>query len=112
MTYRIVFHWSEVNDETGVPTHLVAPLRHHEVMMVGTNGPTIRCAALQTNAQTGKVGCSIHGRHPSVCKSVAVGSDQCLRARQKHGLAALNATDIALAYESSNPPALAHALQD
>ena len=107
MTYRIAFHWSEVNDETGVPSHLVEPFRRHEVIMIGTMGPNIRCTALKTDEATGHLGCSIHGRHPSVCRSVDVGSDQCMRARAKHGLSELAASDIAHAYEGPNPPAVA-----
>lgn len=107
MTYRIVFHWSEVNDETGVPSRLVEPFRRHEVIMLGTVGPSVRCVALETDPATGQLGCSIHGRHPSVCKSVSVGSDQCTRARQKHGMPELNANEIAHAYDGVNPPAVA-----
>lgn len=91
MTYRIAFHWSEVNDETGVPSLLVEPFRRHEVIMIGTQGPDVRCTALKKDDTTGHLGCSIHGRHPSVCRSVDVGSDQCVRARAKHGLPVLNA---------------------
>ena len=103
MTYRIAFHWSEVNDETGVPAHLVEPFRRHEVIMIGTQGPDIRCIALKTDDVTGHSKCSIHGRHPSVCRSVEVGSDQCMRARQKHGLSELDLNTVALTYEEYNP---------
>lgn len=107
MTYRIAFHWSEVNDETGVPSHLVQPFRRHEVIMIGTQGPDVRCTALKSDPATGHLGCSIHGRHPSVCRSVDVGSDQCVRARAKHGLPVLDAGDVAHAYDGPNPPATA-----
>ena len=104
-TYRIAFHWLEVDDATGVPSALVQPLRHHEVIMLGTYGPDVQCAALTVDASTGYTGCSIHGRHPSVCRSVDVGSDRCMRARDKHGLPVLTPHAIAHAYKSSNPPA-------
>ena len=107
MTYRIAFHWSEVNDKIGVPSHLVEPFRRHEVIMIGTQGPDIRCTALKTDDVTGHLKCSIHGRHPSVCRSVDVGSDQCMRAREKHGLPELDSNTIAHAYDGSNPPAVA-----
>ncbi len=93
MTYRIAFHWSEVNDDTGVPSRLVEPFRRHEVIMIGTQGPDVRCTALKKDDTTGHLG-----------------SDQCVRARAKHGLPVLNAAEIVHAYEGPNPPAVAQSV--
>jgi len=85
-TYRIAFHWSECGDnQNQVPFELTQSWRRHEVIMLGTEGPDVHCIALKEH-QNGSTECSIHGRHPSVCRDVNIGSDQCQRARVKHGL--------------------------
>ena len=84
-----------------VPVELTKPLRTHEVVMIGTEGPVSQCIALTPS------GCSIHGRHPSVCRQVNVGDEQCQRAREQHGFARLTNTEIQQAYLGENPPAIA-----
>lgn len=89
-TYRVAFHWSEADDAPGgqVPLALTAALRTHERMMQGSDGASPRCIALD-----GEVGqrtaCRIHPLRPTPCRAVNPGDDQCVRARQKHGLPAL-----------------------
>ena len=106
MSYHIAFHWSETTAFEGglVPVALTEPLRIHEVAMRGTNASSVRCIALAgtpgVDAQ-----CSIHGAHPSCCREVAVGGDQCQRARLKHGLPPVAVNEVVAAYASSNPPA-------
>lgn len=85
-TYRVAFHWSETTPLGAVPAPLTKPLRKHEVIMIGTEHQPVRCVALSDQGR-----CTIHGRHPSVCQEVQPGSDQCQRARAKHGLAAWSA---------------------
>ncbi len=107
MSYRVAFHWSETTACEGgrVPVTLTEPLRLHEVAMRGTNARSIRCTAL-----AGTLGvdaqCSIHGAHPSCCREVAVGGDQCQRARAQHGLPPVAAIEVVQAYACANPPAV------
>lgn len=107
-TYRIAFHWSEVEPMGSVPSHMVIPLRSHEVMMRGTEtgaGPCVALTSLTIDGVDNAIGCSIHGRHPSVCRDVEIGSDQCQRARARHGLPMLTTMDVAQAYASDHAPA-------
>jgi Fe-S-cluster containining protein len=85
--YRVAFHWSETTSHPlgTVPQELTEPLRRHEVVMKGTDAARPRCIAL-AGRPTVDAHCSIHGRHPSVCRAVEVGSDQCLRARKAWGM--------------------------
>ncbi len=105
-SYRIAFHWSETTAcETGtVPVELTETLRLHEVAMKGTSSNTPYCIALAGTPGV-DAACSIHGQHPSCCREVALGSDQCTRARVRHGLPPLDTRAIASAYGDPNPPA-------
>ncbi|MEZ5657442.1 MAG: YkgJ family cysteine cluster protein [Burkholderiaceae bacterium] len=107
MSYRVAFHWSETTDHPygRVPVELTEPLRRHEVVMRGTAHAPIRCIAL-TGMPGQRVSCAIHGTHPECCREVALGDDQCTRARQMHGLPALQPLLIARAYAADDPPAL------
>ena len=107
-TYRIAFHWSETTAWPGgtVPVELTETLRLHEVAMRGTSRRTPRCIALAGTPGI-DAACAIHGRHPSCCREVAMGSDQCVRARQLHGLPALDTATISAAYADPNPPGVA-----
>ena len=107
MSYRVAFHWSETtaHPQGVVPAELTVPLRRHEVAMRGTLDEPLRCVAL-VGAPGGQARCGIHGTHPGVCREVAVGGDQCTRARLRHGLHALDANEVDAAYRSPDPPAL------
>ena len=87
MQYRVSFHWMETTAHPfgTVPVELTVPLRRHEVAMRGTDSASPYCIAL---AGVPKVDayCAIHGNHPSCCREVAVGSEQCLKARRAHGM--------------------------
>ena len=71
-----------------VPDGLTAPLTCHTSRLRGTDHQPPRCAAL-----TGRVGervaCGIYEWRPSPCREFEAGSDACLRARARHGLASL-----------------------
>ena len=71
--------------------------------MKGTSSNTPRCIALAGTPGIDAV-CAIHGRHPSCCRAVAMGSDQCVRARLRHGLPPLDQAMIVAAYADPNPP--------
>lgn len=107
MSYRVAFHWSETtaHPQGRVPVELTEPLRHHEVVMRGTRDSPVRCIALH-GLPGQAVRCAIHGTHPQVCREVALGSDQCARARLMHGLPPLPEQAIALSYAADDPPAV------
>ncbi|MEZ5650161.1 MAG: YkgJ family cysteine cluster protein [Burkholderiaceae bacterium] len=107
MSYRVAFHWSETTAHPygRVPVELTEPLRRHEVVMRGTMNPPVRCIAL-TGTPGEAVSCAIHGTHPECCREVALGEDQCRRAREMHGLPPLRPLAIARAYACVDPPAL------
>jgi uncharacterized protein len=77
---------------------MAAPLRHHELAMRGTEGPPVRCVALE-----GRVGattrCSIYAARPAPCRELSAAwehgrpSPQCDRARALHGLVPLTPAD-------------------
>ncbi len=105
--YRVAFHWSETTAFPGgtVPHELTEPLRLHEVAMRGTSAARPHCVALIGEPGVDRR-CGIHGAHPSVCREVAVGSDQCNRARVAAGLEPADATQVEAAYADASPPAL------
>src|SRR5690606_3562201 len=104
-SYRVSFHWSETTlHELGrVPHELTEPLRHHEVAMRGTSSSPPRCIALAGTPGV-DARCAIHGRHPSCCRAVAPGDDQCVRARVRHGRPPLADWQIAESANDPDPP--------
>lgn len=103
-TYRVAFHWSEADPSVGgcTPAALTERIDPHRVAMRGTTGTAHpRCIGLQ-----GEIGvavrCTIYDRRPSPCRELepvwwptgADAIDQCNRARQRHGLAALRLDDL------------------
>lgn len=86
-TYRVSFYWGETTDapEGIVPAELTGPRSPLMRCMQGTDQKNPRCVALQ-----GEIGhavsCLIYPQRPSPCREVEVGSDQCVRARARHGL--------------------------
>ncbi len=105
-SYRVSFHWSEttLHEHGWVPHELTEPLRRHEVAMRGTSSRSPRCIALAGTPGV-DARCSIHGRHPSCCRAVAPGDDQCVRARVRHGLPPLADWQIAESANDPDPPA-------
>ena len=98
--FRIAFHWSETDPFLGgsVPAQMSTKLDPHRVAMRGTDRSSPHCVAL-----IGVVGahasCSIYARRPSVCRDLVPSwehgeaSPQCDRARQAHGMLALQPED-------------------
>jgi Fe-S-cluster containining protein len=89
-SFRVDFSVHELDDEGGhVPSGLAVQVNDSLWRMRGTDHLPVRCAAL-----TGRVGeevaCGIYEWRPSPCREFAEGSDACLRARQRHGLPALD----------------------
>ena len=87
--YRVDFAVDETLAAGGrVPDGLAVPLTTRTCRLRGTDHLPPRCAAL-----TGRVGervaCGIYEWRPSPCREFAEGSDACLRARARHGLAPL-----------------------
>ena len=88
-SFRVSFYWAEANDAPGgtVPVELTESLTPHLRCMRGTNAKQPRCTAL--SGQVGQeVACQIYPLRASPCHEVQLGDEQCLKARQKHGLPA------------------------
>jgi Fe-S-cluster containining protein len=91
--FRVAFYWAEAQPENpdGVPAELAIITRPNMLAMRGTDGPDIRCIALQ-----GVVGeqthCTIYAQRPSPCRDLKASyengahSPQCDRAREKYNL--------------------------
>ncbi|WP_066269563.1 YkgJ family cysteine cluster protein [Hydrogenophaga palleronii] len=88
--FRVDFSVHETEDLGGtVPGGLAVEVNHSIARMRGTDHSPPRCAAL-----SGKVGvravCGIYEWRPSPCREFEEGSEACTRARQRHGLPALD----------------------
>jgi len=86
-SFRVDFAIYELEDQGGgVPNGLAVEVNGNTCRMRGTDHHPVRCAAL-----TGRVGesvaCGIYPWRPSPCREFTAGTDACLRARQRHGLA-------------------------
>lgn len=100
VSYRVAFHWLETNGPDAVPAELVGTVNPREVAMRGTDQPQPRCVAL-AGTPGAAVSCTIYARRPSPCRELAASfengtpSDQCERARVRHGMAPLTPEDWA-----------------
>jgi Fe-S-cluster containining protein len=92
--YRVAFHWSEAEPFLGgtVPAEMAVKLDQHRLAMRGTeSGREPRCAALSGTIGE-SVQCGIYALRPSPCRELQPdwqnghSSDQCRRARARHGL--------------------------
>lgn len=94
--FRVAFYWAEAQPEKpdGVPAELAHVTRPNILAMRGTEGPDIRCIALQGNVGK-QVHCSIYLQRPSPCRDLKASyengehSPQCDSARHKYALPAL-----------------------
>lgn len=91
--FRVDFSVHEVQDMGGaVPSGLAVEVTDSTARMRGTDHSPPRCAAL-----TGQVGqkaiCGIYEWRPSPCREFEEGGHACTRARQRHGLPALDDVD-------------------
>ena len=91
--FRVAFYWAEAQPENpnGVPAELALVTRPNILAMRGTEGPDIRCIALQGNIGE-QVHCNIYSQRPSPCRDLKASyengehSPQCDRARHKYAL--------------------------
>lgn len=99
--YRVAFHWSEAEPFLGgrVPQALVVKLDPHRVAMRGTEGGReVRCTALSGTIGTA-VHCEVYEHRPSPCRELqpewqdGAPSEQCRKARVRHGLPPLEPPD-------------------
>jgi Fe-S-cluster containining protein len=98
--FRASFYWAEGNDAKpdGVPVELTRQLTQFHRVMLGTEGPSPRCIALEgeIGAQTR---CSIHPVRSSTCREFpasfedGVHNERCDKARAAHGLPPLTLED-------------------
>lgn len=100
-SFRVAFHWSEAEPFLGgtVPAELTLKLDPHRLALRGTEGGScLRCAALQGTIGEA-VHCAIYEQRPSPCRELQPDgmdsnpSDQCRRARARHGLPPLEPPD-------------------
>jgi len=89
-SFRVDFSSQELASEGGrVPDGLAVDVTGNTCRMRGTDHASPRCAAL-----TGTIGrraaCGIYEWRPSPCHELERGSDGCIRARRRHGLAPLD----------------------
>ena len=89
-SFRVDFSCHDMQDQGGsVPEGLAVEVTDSIWRMRGTDHSPPRCAAL--TGQVGeRVACGIYEWRPNPCREFEEGSDACLRARQRHGLAALD----------------------
>lgn len=89
-SFRVDFSVHELDEAGGsVPAGLTVPVNQGLCRMRGTDHASPRCAAL--SGQIGaRIACGIYEWRPSPCRELEPGSDACLRARQRHGLARLD----------------------
>ena len=86
--FRVDFHASELLSEGGtVPDGLSVTVTGTTMRLRGTDHVPARCAALG-GVIGAQVSCGIYEWRPSPCRELEPGSAACLRARQRHGLAA------------------------
>jgi len=90
MAFRVSFYWAEAAVR-GVPDALTEQVNPHYLCMAGTNARNPRCAALQ-GPPGGPVSCTIYEQRPEPCREVQIGDDKCVRARARHGLPPLPAS--------------------
>lgn len=85
--FRVDFSVHELDEQGGVvPAALAVEVTTSTQRLRGTDHTPPRCAAL-----TGRIGqgaaCGIYEWRPSPCREFEAGSDACLSARARHGLA-------------------------
>jgi len=89
--FRVSFYWSEAA-ELGLPDAAVERIAPLLASMSGTNQPAPRCHSLE--GQVGQsVRCRVYSQRPSPCRELQRGDERCNRARARHALAPLQATD-------------------
>ena len=88
-SFRVDFSAWEAQELGGsVPDGLAVEVNESLRRMRGTDHVPPLCAAL-TGQLGERVACGIYEWRPSPCREFEAGSDACNRARQRHGLAAL-----------------------
>lgn len=98
--FRVAFHWSETDAAPGgvTPGALTEAVDPHRVAMRGTYAGAGRCIALR-GAVGDATACTIYAQRPSPCRELQASwehgqrNPQCDRARDAHGLRALQPDD-------------------
>lgn len=88
--YRVDFHHLDLDTAPGgfVPAGYALPLNATLVRLKGTDAVPPRCLALL--GELGReVSCAIYPCRPGPCQELEPGSEACLKARRRYGLAAL-----------------------
>ena len=101
-SFRVDFSIFETESEGGqVPDGLAVQLNGQLCRLRGTDHSPPRCAALVGRVGE-RVACGIYAWRPSPCREFEAGSDACLQARRRHGVASLPEDD------GSNPSRTLH----
>lgn len=89
-SFRVSFYWGEAtaHEHGTVPLELTTPISPHHVCMKGTEQKPVSCIALEGEVGH-KVSCNIYALRSSTCRTFEAGSEECAKARQIHGLPAL-----------------------
>jgi Fe-S-cluster containining protein len=86
-SFRVDFHPSDGEAQGGrVPESLYDELNVSIARMRGTDDAQPRCRALRGRIGE-QVSCFIYDERPDPCREFEAGSEACLRARRRHGLA-------------------------
>jgi uncharacterized protein len=93
-SYRVDFSVHELLSMGGtVPDGLTGEVNEHTCRMRGTDHSPVRCAAL--SGKIGEhVGCGIYEWRPNPCHELEAGSYGCEKARARHGLPPLDASNF------------------
>ena len=71
-----------------LPLVFIEKVDASRVCMSGTNRQAPRCVALEGEIGAA-VSCNVYAQRPSPCRELQPGDEKCLRARHRHGLAAI-----------------------
>jgi Fe-S-cluster containining protein len=86
--YRVDFHRLDGDDVPGgfVPVAWTLPLNASLLRMRGTDAFPPRCVALCGDLGQ-RVSCAIYAERPGPCRELEAGSQACIKARRRYGVA-------------------------
>ena len=82
--YRVSFYWQEAV-QRGLDEDMLLQVSPWQVCFRGTELQPVRCVNLEGEVGS-SVSCRIYEKRTTPCRSVEIGDEKCLRAREAHGL--------------------------